>query len=405
MSQMIRGKFTVGQLVRAARRIAVVACALWLFGGVTAAGAVDPLELYGIFSLTGPAAFAGASYKAAVQAVEERVNRTGGIRGRQIHFTVYDDQTNPSTSVQLANNIAAKNGVAIVGPALSGTCNAVAPTISKTNGPFMYCMSGTVQTEGNPFVYGGGSSFDFAKASLNFIQARGLNRVALLTSTDATGSDAEKFIRGMLATPEYSKLSLVANEHFNVTDISVGAQVSRAKAASAQVFFIWTTGTGLGTALRGMKDVGMDVPTITAPGNGNAALLRPLVTYMPKELYVSAYDGEAESKVTDRGVRAQLRQFRNDFAAIGITEPDPTSLTGWDFASLIIEGLKRVGPDANSAQLRDWVNAQTRYTGAIGIYDFHRVPHHGIDSTSVYITQWDPVKQAFIGISKAGGFL
>jgi len=390
--------------VRTAATVAFVMCTVGI--GIAPIRAADPVQLYGIFSLTGYAAFLGQADLQALEALEARVNKAGGIAGRPVHFTVYDDQSNPATAVQLANGVAAKNGVAIVGPSLSGTCNAVAPTLSKTTGPMMFCMSGAVQTEGNPFVFGGGTGYDFAKASMNYIQGRGWSRVGLLSTTDATGADAERSIKDLLASQEFRKLSLVANEHFGVADLSVIPQLARMKAAGAQCLIVWTTGTGFGTALHGVQDLGMgNLPIITAPGNGVAALMRPLAAYMPKELYVSAYDGVAPDKVTDRAVRARMQQWRKDYAAIGISNPDPLAIIGYDAGSLYIEALRHFGPDATAAQLRDWISIQRHYVGVSAVYDFQRVPHHGIDSSAAYIARWDPASQTFIGVSKAGGTL
>ena len=46
-----------------------------------------------------------------------------------------------------------------------------------------------------------------------------------MTSTDASGQDAEKGINGNLALPENKDVQVVAREHFNPTDVSVAAQI------------------------------------------------------------------------------------------------------------------------------------------------------------------------------------
>ena len=52
-----------------------------------------------------------------------------------------------------------------------------------------------------------------------------------MTSTDASGQDAEKGIKANLATPENSEVTAVAWEHFNPTDVSVSAQIQNIKPA------------------------------------------------------------------------------------------------------------------------------------------------------------------------------
>src|ERR1700730_7526677 len=65
----------------------------------------EPYELNVITSLTGPLAFVGETEVESLQLVEASVNRTGGIKGRSIHFVVYDDATNPQNAVQLLNQL------------------------------------------------------------------------------------------------------------------------------------------------------------------------------------------------------------------------------------------------------------------------------------------------------------
>ena len=44
------------------------------------------------------------------------------------------------------------------------------------------------------------------------------------------------------------------------------AQLARIKTAGAQVLFVGTTGPGFGTVLRGVNDIGMDIPVMTNAG-------------------------------------------------------------------------------------------------------------------------------------------
>ena len=92
-----------------------------LAGASTPARAADstPFEIYSIASLTGFGAFLGQAQQDTLQRLAVSVNKNGGIKGRRIHFTIYDDQTNPQVDVQLVNQILAKNATVLVGPGLA----------------------------------------------------------------------------------------------------------------------------------------------------------------------------------------------------------------------------------------------------------------------------------------------
>ena len=62
-------------------------------------------------------------------------------------------------------------------------------------------------------------------------------------------------------------VQLVTDEHFNVSDVSVTAQLARVKASGAHVTFVHVTGTALGTVLRNAYDLGFGLPVMTDSGN------------------------------------------------------------------------------------------------------------------------------------------
>jgi hypothetical protein len=78
---------------------------------------------------------------------------------------------------------------------------------------------------------------------------------------------AARAIKAEMGTPENRALSLVAAEHFNSSDVTVDPEIQAMKAANAQAAIVWTSGTSLGTALRGIANTGWNVPTTTTDSN------------------------------------------------------------------------------------------------------------------------------------------
>ena len=65
----------------------------------------EPVTINVIVNQTGSNAFVGQDYIETIKVFEAYLNKRGGIRGRPVHFALYDDQSNPQTAVQLANQI------------------------------------------------------------------------------------------------------------------------------------------------------------------------------------------------------------------------------------------------------------------------------------------------------------
>ena len=88
-----------------------------LFISSAAQAAEPPFVIPSIESMTGAGAFSGKETEETLRRLETGVNRQGGIKGRPIHFEIYDDQSKPQVSVQLLSQIMAGGSQVVLGPA------------------------------------------------------------------------------------------------------------------------------------------------------------------------------------------------------------------------------------------------------------------------------------------------
>jgi len=106
------------------------------------------------------------------------------------------------------------------------------------------------------------STTDAIDIAFHYFHDVNLRRVAIITSTDATGQDADRVMDATIASL-HGEMTIVAREHFNPTDISVTAQMARMKSANPQLLVDWSTGSGAATVLRAYKEQGLDIPVLT----------------------------------------------------------------------------------------------------------------------------------------------
>jgi branched-chain amino acid transport system substrate-binding protein len=379
----------------------VVLCAL-LGGGLgrAATPAGPPVEINVILSLTGSGTFQGMEESTSLALLEAYVNAGGGIRGRPLRFAIADDTSNPQVAVQLANQLIAKNASVILGPALTSTCNAV-NAITMKNGPVTYCISPGIHPPAGTFAYSSTvAARDELAIIVRYFRERGLRRIAAITSTDATGQDVDQSVQLALARPENAGVELVAQEHFNQSDVSVAAQMARIKAAAPQAIVAWSTGPPFATLLRGMKDVGLDIPTAAGGGNEIYAQLESYVAFMPKELY---FGGLASMHgFGPLGVQRMARAYLEAFKAAG-DRPDGVSYLAWDPALIIVDAFRRLGTDATAAQIHDFIAQLHDWSGADGLYDFRVGDQRGIGMAATIVERWDPVAKEFLAASKPEG--
>ena len=103
------------------------------------AHAAEPYDIHVILPLTGSGAFLGKGHRDSLDILAEIVNKSGGIKGRPLHFVYHDDQSSPQVAVQLANEVLADKPAVILGSSLVAMCAAIAPLMK--NGPVDYCLS------------------------------------------------------------------------------------------------------------------------------------------------------------------------------------------------------------------------------------------------------------------------
>ncbi|HYL34234.1 MAG TPA: ABC transporter substrate-binding protein [Stellaceae bacterium] len=354
------------------------------------ADAANTYEIPVIASLTGGGAFLGQEEQQAIQILEKLVNRTGGIHGRQVSFVFHDDQSSPQQSVQLANQVLATKPIVVLGTTLVAGCNAMGPLMQ--NGPVMYCFSPGIHPPAGGYVFTGGvSTFDQAQALVNYFRGRGWTRLALMTSTDATGQDADKGFEQLLARPENKGISIVAHPHFNPTDVSVSAQIEEIKAGKPQAFIGWATGAPSATIFRGAVQGGLTVPMGSTGGNMTYAQMHRFAAFLPRELYlpssVWAVHGDPRVKL-DPAVAQKQKEYFAAFAATG-AKPDEGSILGWDPATIVVDALRKLPPTATAEQLRDYLLKVKGIAGVNGVYDFDASPQRGLTLNNIIVSVWD----------------
>ena len=377
------------------RTLLVVAA---LLSCVTLARAADTRDINVILPLTGGGAFLGKAEQQALQQYEKTVNSTGGIHGKPVKFVFHDDQSSPQLAVQLANQVKATNPPVILGSALVALCNAMAPLMK--DGPLLYCFSPGIQPVSGGFVYSSSiSTKELAAALLRYFGRKGWKKVALITSTDASGQDAYRNFKTLVGAEGHKDVELIAEAQLNPTDVSAAAQIQRLKGANPDVLVAWSTGGPIGTIFKAIHDAGVEVPVATTNGNMTYAQMAQYAAFLPKELYIPAADflkSSPPNKADDASGAREM--FFGAFEGTDI-KPDGPSTYAWDPALLVVEALRKLKPDATAEDLRGYLRELKGFAGINGYYDFKAVPNRGLDESNVVVTRWDPAAQTWAVVS------
>jgi branched-chain amino acid transport system substrate-binding protein len=291
----------------------------------------------------------------------------------------------------------------ILGSSLVSACSAMAPVAAS--GPVVFCFSPGIHPAAGSYMFSSSiSTADYIVASIRYLRAKGLHKVAVISSNDATGQDGDRSIDAAIALPEMQgQVSVVDREHFNSTDLSVAAQMARIKASGAQTAILWAVGTPFSTLLRDASSGALDIPLITSAGNLNANQLAGLESFMPDDLLMTAPPWVAPSQFPNPAFRKYLAGYLNAFKAAGI-DPQQGESLAWDPAMMVLDAFRKYGFDATPAQIRDYIAGLKGWMGVNGAYDFQAIPQRGIGIDGLVMVRWDKKSKSFVGVSKPGGF-
>ena len=244
--------------------VALVATAVMAVG-VTSASAMTRTEsatpgvskriitIGGTFPLTGPASLYAPIPKGMAiyfSWINKRVNQGDhkrGIYGRQIAWKYYDDQYNPSKTVELTNQLLLQDKVyAIVGSLGTEHNQAIRPLLNQRKVPQILVSTGASfwGTQNKEFPWTIGWQPDYVAEGTAYGKWIAQNhpnaKIAIFMQNDDYGRDYLNGVRKGLG----SKVSLiVSTETYEVTDTSYASQLAKQKASGADTWVLLTTPT------------------------------------------------------------------------------------------------------------------------------------------------------------------
>jgi branched-chain amino acid transport system substrate-binding protein len=368
------------------------------------ARAADNYEVTVVAPLTGGASFVGLGQKATLEALAAYINKTGGIQNRPLQFNFRDDQSSPQVAVQLTTEAVSAKPAVIMGSSLVGMCLAMAPLMQ--DGPVHYCLSPAIHPKPDSYTFSASAdSIDQIAAVMRYYRMKGWTKLAVLDTTDASGQDGDRAIDTVLNYPENKGvMTKVAQEHFNPPDISVAAQIEQIKGSGAQAMIAWVTGAPAATVFKGMIQAGLDIPVAPTSGNQTFASMAQWESFLPKQLILASalypeHDGilqlDPAMEKAQHEMYAILKE-RN-------LKADNMVATSWDAGLIVVAGLRKLGPNATAAQLKDFIANLTGFDGVDGVYDFKKYPQRGLGPEASTVTTYDAKNKAWVWLSKPGG--
>ena len=363
--------------------VAVLAASLMI--GMPFSYCAGPIKIAGIFALTGRAAHIGTSQRDAVLLAIDDVNAQGGINGRKLEMVMSDTESNPTKAViALKKVLESEDVVAIIGPTLTGTAMAMRGFIEKEQIPaFMHSGGDVILTAplekddpNSTPKWTFKSPYKAADAMgkiCEYMSKHGIKKIGFLYSNEGFGKDGLRNV--MVQAPKYG-IEVVAQEAFQPKDVDMTAQLTRINAEGVDGIIAWTVGPAMGIIPKNVKQLGIKAPLFECHGAGDPIFWKVAGeagegVMMPSTKIVVG-DQLPDNDIQKQKVLDYVKAYKAKFKS----EPGTMVAYGADAALIVVEAIRKVGPDR--AKIRDAIENTKGYVGISGIYNISPEDHNGL---------------------------
>jgi branched-chain amino acid transport system substrate-binding protein len=369
-------QFTHGR--HAARRLAIATLALAGAVFVPGAAAQEAIRIGTFLSVTGPASFLGDPELKTLETYVERINASGGVLGRKLQLTSYDDSGDAEKARTFAKRLIEQDKVDIlVGGSTTGTTMAVVPLAEQANVPFVSLAGAVVIVEPvKKWVFKTPHTDRMACEKIFVdMQARKLSRVALISGT---GGFDKSMREECLKVAGKNGVEVVADETYGASDTDMTAQLTKIKGSTAQAVLNAGFGQGPAIVTRNYRQVGMTLPLYQSHGVASREYIKlsgpaaegvrlPAAALLVSELLPA---GDAQKPV----VTAYRKNYEDKYKA------DVSTFGGhaYDGLMLAVQAIKTAG-STDKAKVRDALESTRAYVGTGGVVNMSATDHMGLD--------------------------
>lgn len=358
--------------------------------GVTA----DTIRLGMICALSGPVSTIGKPLARGIEAYFKWINDQGGIHGRKIQFIVDDDQYNPANTVAAAKKLVEQDEVfAIVRPLGTATTAAILDYTIEKGVPVVGVASGS-SLWSKPFkktVFGIQPTYELegrlmAKYAVEELKAQ---RIAVFYQNDAFGKEgADSFVAALKARG----IEPVAMVPYEVTEQNFSAHALKLQQANPDLVFVYAIQVPAASLLKEAQKLGFRPKWLMT-----YVLADPILLALAGEAAEGAYAGawlvDPENAPEAAKYREVLTKYFPD------EKPGGYSISSYAVAEIVVEALKRAGPDLTREKFIAALESLKNFTtGLTPPFSYSETEHQGIKQIAIVQVQkgkWVPVKEFF----------
>lgn len=321
--------------------------------------------------ITGGQAAYSADVKAGIEAAFQAANAAGGVHGRPLKLVTADDQGKKDNVLANTRKLVEDEKVtALIGYTSGAGVEASLSYLESQSVPMLSPVTGNMGIRANfhrNLFHTRAGYDDEMKKVIGHLATTGLSRFAIAYLDDVGPANAQ----AMHGALDLAKLKAVAAVPMNRNATDFNAQVEALVSAKPDAVVFISNGPPIVKVVQGMRARGYTGQFATSSFSGLKVI----------EDLKAQGTGLIMSQVLPSPIKTHLKvvkEYQTDLASSAPgAKPNYTSLEGYIAGRVLVEGLRRAGPNATPARLVSALEEMSRYE--LGGYEisFSRKSHDG----------------------------
>lgn len=310
----------------------------------------------------------------------DRVNAGGGVNGKRIQLLSMDDQFDPKLAAENARTLIVDKGViALFLNRGTPHSEAIAPLLAEFKLALVAPSSGAMVLHQpvNPYIFNVRSTYQReAERVVRHLGLIGIERIAVLRADDSFGADASAgAAKGFAALDKKA----VLDEKFNRSKPDFSAIGPKVAQAGAQAVLFIGSGAAVADGTKAIRAAGSKAQIVTLSNNAAAGFIKLMAENAHGTIVTQVFPNE-------RSVATPLVKEALELAkAKGIDGVSPAMLEGIAAAKVLVEGLRRAGPNPTREKLVAALNTLRKFDLGGMELSYSPTDHTGLDFTDLSI--------------------
>lgn len=310
----------------------------------------------------------------------DAANQRGGVNGQKVELIQADDAFDPKRTAQVATEMVDKHHVvALFLNRGTPHAEALLPLLAERKLPLVAPSTGAVLLHEpvNPWVFNVRATYQREAArAVEHLASLGATRMVIWQTDDSFGADASA---GAAAGLNKAGLQAQWLDKFPREKADFVPMATRAAKEGVHAVLVFGSAGNTANAVRAIREAGSKAQVVTLSNNASQGFVKLLGEHARGVVVTQVFPSERSAAYPINREATELAKAK------GLNSLSPAMMEGYAAAKVLLEGLRRAGPNPTGAKLRDALEGLKAYDlGGLQV-SYSATDHTGLDFADLSI--------------------